>query len=92
MAALAVQLTACLFVLLNEIACSSVVARETSGLYMLLRNETTRVVSARQVAVTSAASLSGWSAKLGQCSLNVEIVGYSTMDSARHTFIGRCIG
>ena len=75
--------------LLNETAWSSDVVRETSGLYILLRNETTRVVSARQVTVTPAASLSQWSAELGQCSLNVEIVGYATMDSARHTFIGR---
>ena len=66
--------------------------QETQGLYMLLRNETTRLVSARQLVVSptakTMAGLSSWSVDLGQCSVNVEIVGYSTMDTVRKTFIG----
>ena len=67
--------------------------QETQGLYMLLRNETTRLVSARQLVVSpteseTMAGLSSWSVGLGQCSVNVEIVGYSTMDTVRKTFIG----
>ena len=66
----------------------------TKGLYMMLRNETTGFVSARQLVINpttkseTMAGLSQWNVGLGQCSVNVEIVGYSTMDTVRQTFIG----
>ena len=67
--------------------------QETQGLYILLRNESTRLVSVRQIVVSpteskTMASLSSWKVDLVQCSEYYEIVAYSTMDTVRKTFIG----
>ena len=69
-------------------------ADNTRGLYMMLRNETTGFVSVRQLVIfpttksETMAGLSQWNVGLSQCSVNVEIIGYSTMDTVRQTFIG----
>ena len=60
---------------------------------MLLCNESIRLVSARQIVVSpteskTMVSLSSWKVDLVQCSEYVQIVAYSTMDTARKIFIG----
>lgn len=64
------------------------------GLYIMLRNETTRFVTVRQIGGIGGAAermgLSSWSVSLEQCSLDTEIVSYSTMDTKRHIFVGKC--
>ena len=67
--------------------------QETQGLYILLRNESTGLVSARQIVVSpteskTMASLSSWKVDLAQSSKAGQIVQYSTMDTVRKTFIG----
>ena len=67
--------------------------QETQGLYIFLRNESTRLVSVREIVVSpteskTMASLSSWKVDLVQCSEDVQIVTYSTMDTVRKTFIG----
>ena len=61
-----------------------------SGLYIMLRNQTTRYVDVWEIGDTGEASTRTFSSlALGQCSVNVEIVGYSTMDTKRHIFVGK---
>ena len=67
--------------------------QETQGLYIFLRNESTGLVSARQIVVSpteskTMASLSSWKVDLAQSSKAGQIVQYSTMDTVRKTFIG----
>ena len=60
-----------------------------SGLYIMLRNQTTRYVDVWEIGNTGEASTRTFSSlALGRCSVNVEIVGYSTMDTKRHIFVG----
>ena len=67
--------------------------QETQGLYIFLRNESTGLVSAREIVVSpteskTMASLSSWKVDLAQSSKAGQIVQYSTMDTVRKTFIG----
>ena len=67
--------------------------QETQGLYIFLRNESTGLVSVRQIVVSptkskTMASLSSWKVDLAQSSKAGQIVQYSTMDTVRKTFIG----
>ena len=69
-------------------------AASGSGLYIMLRNETTRMVAVRQITYIEAATkteLTSWSVALGQCPVNLEIVSYSAMDTVRHIFVGKLV-
>lgn len=64
-------------------------ATNGSGLYIMLRNETTRYVAVWQIGDSGEANTDTFSSlTLGPCSVNVEIVSYSTMDTKRHIFVG----
>ena len=68
-----------------------------SGLCIMLRNETTRMVTVRTIGPPHISTwgedtevgLSSSSVSLAQCSVDVQIVAYSAMDTKRHIFVGR---
>jgi len=64
-----------------------------SGLYIMLRNETTRIVTVRQISCIKdrSSELSSWNVALGLCPVNSEIVSYSAMDTKRHIFVGKLV-